>query len=289
MWTGTQVEIDVICRLDDAAAQPIVVDEVTRGIRRGDWVFLSAHCAPTGPADQPGVAAQTEKIIADLARFAAAAGSSLQRAVKAEVFLRNAHDLPSFDRVWSAAFAEGQRPARVVATSVSPRHPLAVVEIALTLLTDDSTIGIETVQTPDAPTPLGAEPQAVLAGDLLFLSTQLAFDDSGALAAGTGRSTAFPWYGTPGRAQMRVMLDNVAAICTAGGTSIENIVRRVCYHNDLQWFGESISEWAAEFPGVKPASTTFGVAGPLAVPGANTMLDLIAYVPEQPATEGAPQ
>ena len=57
MWTGTQVEIDVICRLDDQPSQPVLdpTDSTTRGIRRGDWVFLSSHCAPTDPATSPAL------------------------------------------------------------------------------------------------------------------------------------------------------------------------------------------------------------------------------------------
>jgi enamine deaminase RidA (YjgF/YER057c/UK114 family) len=71
----------------------------------------------------------------------------------------------------------------------------------------------------------------------------------------------------------------VAAICAAAGTTVDNITRRVCFHSDFQWFAESISEWAAWFPNDKPASTTIRLGGPLVVPGADTLLDLIAYVP----------
>jgi enamine deaminase RidA (YjgF/YER057c/UK114 family) len=75
------------------------------------------------------------------------------------------------------------------------------------------------------------------------------------------------------------MMKNVAAICEAGGTSVEQICRRVCFHSDFQWFAESIEEWARWFPDDKPASTTLLIGGPLVVEGANTLLDLTAYVP----------
>jgi enamine deaminase RidA (YjgF/YER057c/UK114 family) len=78
---------------------------------------------------------------------------------------------------------------------------------------------------------------------------------------------------------MRYMMKNVAAICEKAGTKQEYVVRRACFHPDPQWFQESIDEWAAHFPGVKPASTTLKIGGPLVIPGANTLLDLIAYVP----------
>jgi enamine deaminase RidA (YjgF/YER057c/UK114 family) len=107
----------------------------------------------------------------------------------------------------------------------------------------------------------------------------MAFGPDGKLAPGMERDPAFPWHGSPGRAQMHYMLKNVAAICEAAGATLSNVVRRACFHDDTQWFAESIDEWVAHFPGVKPASTTIKVGGPLLVPGANTLLDLIAYAP----------
>ena len=78
---------------------------------------------------------------------------------------------------------------------------------------------------------------------------------------------------------MRYMMKNVSAICQAAGTSVDRICRRLCLHSDFQWFSESIEEWARYFPEDKPASTTLRIGGPLVVPGENTLLDLIAYVP----------
>jgi enamine deaminase RidA (YjgF/YER057c/UK114 family) len=94
------------------------------------------------------------------------------------------------------------------------------------------------------------------------------------------RNPAFPYYGAPAREQVRYMLANVAAIAKAGGTDIENIVRRLCFHTDFAFFQEAIDEWSKHFTGVKPASSTLGlVNGELVVPGAMILLDLMAYVP----------
>lgn len=79
---------------------------------------------------------------------------------------------------------------------------------------------------------------------------------------------------------MRYMLDNVAKICDAAGTSLDQICRRQAFHDDFQWFDQTIEEWAAHFDGDKPASTTLEVGGPLPVPGANVLLDLIGYCPD---------
>lgn len=108
----------------------------------------------------------------------------------------------------------------------------------------------------------------------------MAYASGGALAPGMLRVPEYPWYGSPGVAQMRYMLKNVSAICEKAGSRLENVVKRQCFHPDPQWFMESIDEWARHFPGVKPASTTLKIAGDLVIPGANTLLDLIAYAPD---------
>ncbi len=80
--------------------------------------------------------------------------------------------------------------------------------------------------------------------------------------------------------QMRYMIKNISAICEAAGTTVQNIVRRACFHDTGERFASSMAEWASNFPDRKPASTTLIIGGPLVVPGADTLLDLMAYVPD---------
>ena len=285
---GTQIEVEMICRTDGARnewfGEPIVPHGHAPALRRGDWVFLAAQHGMEAAGDAVAdwtasrVEAQTETALAKLERLAALAGSSLARAVKAEVHIGHPRDFAAVDRVWRRWFPSNP-PARVVIPNLGLGVLGARVQIALTLLTTASSIPIETVTTSDAPEPLGHEPHAVRAGDVLFLSTQMAFGPGGGLPQGMTRHPEFPWYGSPGQAQMRYIMKNVAAICEAGGTKVDQICRRVCFHSDFQWFAESIEEWARWFPGDKPASTTLRIGGPLVVPGANTLLDLTAYVP----------
>ena len=116
-------------------------------------------------------------------------------------------------------------------------------------------------------------------GNLLFLSQQIPCDENGLLPPGMQRDPNFPYYGLTSHAQMRYMVKNVTAICEAAGTTLENIVRRACFHDTGERFAESMAEWASHFPDRKPCSTTLIIGGPLVVPGAHTLLDLIAYVP----------
>jgi enamine deaminase RidA (YjgF/YER057c/UK114 family) len=290
---GTQVEVDMICIADGQASEAIAMpDDLGRvaeghqaGLRHGDWVFLAAQNAADLPSrltadylDSP-VERQTDHVLEKLSRMAAAAGTSLDRAVKADVYIGHPKDFAAMNRVWRRWFPKDP-PARVVIPYLGMGHAGSRVEVALTLLAGDAELSKQTIETSEAPEPLGHEPQAVKVGDLLFFSTQMAFDSSGKLAPGMVRDPAFPWYGSPAQAQMRYMMKNISAICEAAGTRVDQIVRRVCFHSDFQWFAESIAEWASYFPEDKPASTTLRLGGPLVVPGADTLLDLIAYVPD---------
>ena len=308
---GARIEVDVIAIVDGSEPQgfaapegvPMPLAGYSPALRRGDWIFLAGE-VPTdwigdyGEARSMGepsalakaarvnphvwygspIEAQTDYTLSKLAAIAEAAGSSLARAVKADVYIGDPSDYAGMDKVWKRWFPDNP-PARCVIPYMGLGTRGSRIEIAFTLLADDSKLTIERIETSDAPEPWSHEPQAVKVGEFLFLSQQMACDSRGRLAEGMLRHPEFPWYGLPGQAQMRYMLKNVAAICEAGGTSLENVVRRACFHDAGDHFADSIEEWAKHFPGVKPASTTMKIGGPLVVPGANALLDLIAYVP----------
>jgi enamine deaminase RidA (YjgF/YER057c/UK114 family) len=308
---GTSIEVDLICAADGGVSVGTTSPEglpkplagYSPALRRGDWIFLAGEL-PTdwiGDYNNPdfsgdpsalakearlnpffwygsSIEKQTDYTLKKLSAIAEAAGTSFDRAVKAEVYIAHPNDFAGMERVWKRWFPKDP-PARVVIPYMGLAGKGSKIEIALTLLANDAKIKKETIETSAAPPPLGHEPQAIRAGNFVFLSQQMAFGPDGRLASGMERDPAFPWYGSPGRAQMRYMLNNVAAICEASGTTLSNVVRRACFHDDTQWFAESIDEWVAHFPGVKPASTTIKIGGPLLVPGANTLLDLIAYAP----------
>ncbi len=307
----TIVEVDLIL-IEDGESEGFAVPEgvpsplagYSPAISRGDWVFLAGEIpvdwtGDFGRAERYGaesalavdarinpyvwygseIEKQTEYTLWKLQKIAEAAGTSLDRTVKADVYIGDPSDYLGMERVWKRWFPNNP-PARCVIPYMGLGGKGSRVEIALTMLSGDSKLDIETVHTDKAPKPFSHEPQAVKAGDFLFLSQQIAADENGVLPAGMSRDPRFPYYGQPARAQMRYMLENVAAICEAGGTSLENIVRRACFHDEGQWFPESIDEWASHFPGIKPCSTTMVLGGPFVVPGAHTLLDLIAYVPD---------
>lgn len=292
---GTKIEVDMLCIDDDNESTTFGMPEGMSmpaaghapALRRGDWVFLAAENAMDRDREKANpnlwvgssVEQQTDYVLEKLSRIAAVAGTSLGQAVKADVYIGHPNDFAAMDKVWRKWFPDNP-PARVVIPYMGMGARGARVQVALTMLADDAKLKKETIETSDAPEQPGHEPQAIKVGNLLFFSTQMAFDSSGKIADGLLRNPNFPWYGSPSQAQMRYMMKNINAICEAAGTSVENICRRVCFHSDFSWFAESIEEWASYFPEDKPASTTIRLGGPFVVEGADTLLDLIAYVPD---------
>lgn len=307
----TRVALEMICFANEH--KPIAIHDPddhdaelagnSSGVRRGDWVFLSGRLPVDGPGDfgsssfrgassalaekarvnpyywhGSSIEQQTNFVLEKLARLAESAGSSLSRAVKAEVYLAHPNYFEGMDRVWKRWFPESP-PARFVLPSIGLGARGALVEVALTLLADDSAIETETIETSEAPEPFSHEPQAVRAGHLLFFSQQMAFDSRGCLAEGMKRHPSFPWYGQPGRDQTRYMIRNISAICEAAGSSLENVVRCGRFFDDGQWFAESFAEWDSHFPKRKACSIAMQLLGPMLVPEANVMFDVTAYVP----------
>jgi enamine deaminase RidA (YjgF/YER057c/UK114 family) len=274
--------------------QPVV--RYSPALRAGDWIFLAGFlptdfCGDVGrrPLGEPSalapearinphfwhgseIEAQTEYTLSMLARIADAAGASLARCVKADLYMGKPCDLVGIERVWRRWFPE-RPPARVVVPHAGLAGRGCRLEIALMLLADDSPLTIETIESSAAPEPFLHEPQAVKAGPLLFLSTQLPTDPA-------GRAPSLPSYAQPARTQLRALLESAATICEAAGTSLRNLCRRQTFVDDLARVPEMWDEWRAHFPSDPPASTTVEIGGPLPVPGAHLLLDLIGYVPE---------
>jgi 2-iminobutanoate/2-iminopropanoate deaminase len=96
---------------------------------------------------------------------------------------------------------------------------------------------MEMISTSDGPTPAGHYSQAVVHGDLVFVSGQLAVD------AATGQKHA----GTIEQ-QTKIALDNVAAILRAAGSDVDRVLKTTVYISDIELWGR-VNEVYAEFFG----------------------------------------
>jgi 2-iminobutanoate/2-iminopropanoate deaminase len=124
------------------------------------------------------------------------------------------------------------------------------------------------VQAAGAPAAIGAYSHGVASNGLLFCSGQIPLDpESGELIeGGVGDQT-------------RRCLDNLTAVCEAGGTTLADAVRVTVYAADLAGDWAEINEaYAAYFGDGPPARVAIGVA---ALPkGARVEIDAVVALPD---------
>lgn len=113
--------------------------------------------------------------------------------------------------------------------------------------------------------PLGPFCHAVRAGDLLFVTGQLAEDQT------TGEVVVGPI-----EQQVRQVMENLQLVLTHAGTSFERVVMSRVFITDLRYI-QTVNEIYSSYfnPQQRPARTTIGVIG-LAGLG-DVEIDLIAY------------
>jgi len=104
--------------------------------------------------------------------------------------------------------------------------------------------------TPNAPEPIGPYSQAVLTGDLLFISGQIPLvPGSGELASGgIARETA-------------QVMKNLEAILTEAGMQFSNVVKTTIFLSDMSLFGEVNNVYEKFFTADYPARETVAVKG----------------------------
>jgi 2-iminobutanoate/2-iminopropanoate deaminase len=125
-----------------------------------------------------------------------------------------------------------------------------------------------TVTADGAPPAVGPYSHAVAAGGLLFCSGQLPLDSEGEELVGE----------TPAEQAARC-LENLAAVCEAGGTSLDAAVRLTVYTTRLEDFATINEAYAAFFGDEPPARAAVGVA---ALPkGALVEIDAVVALPAE--------
>lgn len=109
---------------------------------------------------------------------------------------------------------------------------------------------MDIVATNNAPQAIGPYSQAVVLGDWVFTSGQIALDPSrmeivdGDVAAQTER-----------------VLQNVKAVLEAAGSNLDNVLKTTVYLTDMADFKAMNEVYARYFEDHKPARTTIQVAG----------------------------
>ena len=261
----------------------------SQALRGGGLVFTrgTTPTGPRGPIDEivphselvyrhNPIRFQTEYVLGYLKKLLADAECTFEDVARAEIYLVDMADYAVFDEVWSRHFP-ADPPARVVIQSPLA-VPHTVVEIELVAVDPRGPHRKETVATDEAPSPLGAEPQAVKAGPYLFFSSQMATDYRSGVPAEARPDPNFPFHSSSVKLQTRYITKNVEAICRAAGTSIRHLVKRRAIHLDLKDCQEAEEVWRGTLGDCIPPTTCFRTDGPMAVPGCTVMYDLTAYL-----------
>ena len=106
-------------------AAPAAIGPYSQAITAGGLVYCSGQIAldaATGELTGGDVAAQTERIFANLQAVLEAAGSSLAQAVRCTVFLKDMQDFAAVNEVYAKHFAGTVPPSRAcVAVSELPK------------------------------------------------------------------------------------------------------------------------------------------------------------------------
>ena len=107
----------------------------------------------------------------------------------------------------------------------------------------------EVISTPNAPAAIGPYSQAVRTGNLIFVSGQIPLDPAtGQLVRGD--------IGT----QTQQVLENLAAVLEAAGSSLAKVVKTTVYLRDLGEFGRMNEIYGKFFSGDPPARAAVQVA-----------------------------
>jgi 2-iminobutanoate/2-iminopropanoate deaminase len=111
----------------ETKAAPDPIGPYSQAIHVDGLVFVSGQIPvdpATGRAVEGNIAAQTHRVMKNLAAVLGAAGSSLEKVVKTTVFLVSLDDFPQFNKVYGEYLGKA-RPAR--ATVQVARLPLGVL------------------------------------------------------------------------------------------------------------------------------------------------------------------
>jgi 2-iminobutanoate/2-iminopropanoate deaminase len=119
---------------------PAAIGPYSQAIRAGNFIFLSGQIPiepQTGIFLDSNIETQTRRVLDNLAAVLNAAGSSFDRVVKVDVFLRHMSDYPAMNAIYAEKFNQLIKPARqVVEVSGLPKG--ALIEISCVAIAAES-------------------------------------------------------------------------------------------------------------------------------------------------------
>lgn len=313
---GAKVEADFTARWSKDGSLPVKISapDVAKpaaghaeGVRSDHWLFLSGDLASDWKGNWGGagfegevsalapearssglfwgdeaVGRQTDYILGRLKKVAEAAGTSLDNAVKAYVYLSDPADYCAFEDVWAKWFPDSSKaPARALVPSVEIGAKGCLVEIGMDILMPEAAHLRQPVT--GGWSPKSKEPAAMRADDLIFFSGLMATDPATGLAKEASLTPGLPYFGNAGYKQMAYILQKAKRIADAAGVELSQIVKGTLYFADLSLYAgamEALREVFAEADHF-PAITAVEVNRELWVPGCGILADFVLYDPRE--------
>ena len=236
-------------------AQALNVLPAPRFARKGDFIYVSTiypltpdgevvHSDAISPyVGEAEIAAQTRAILETMRQVLAEAGSSLERVLKAEVYLVDPADFYEFKLVWKEYFPS-EPPARTTAV-VLDDHLVPGVRLSLqaVALAGDGEAVKQTIHVDDVPDPMEAEwaPQATKAGIFVFPSAVPATDFETGIPV--KRNPIAPYYGSDAEMQTRYIFENWAKVLAAAGSGLEQGLKAQAMEVDFTNFHDMDGIW----------------------------------------------
>lgn len=269
--------------------QPISASGYNPAVAASDFVFVAGNMAfrPDGTLDpkiyvgpdrnwggETAFRRQVHYVITErLEPSLKAAGSALERSLKAQAYIRGVENFPDFIEVWSQHF-------RDIPCAVTPvpakdyANTEGMIEINLIALKNGSSRRKQVVST-GVPAAATYGP-CVRAGELVFPSGLIAIGADGRVPA-ADQAGAFDALSLAGEAQGTLLMSYMDAICKAVGVSAANVVRAQYFLTDIRDFAGIAAAWQDRYGRQPHPFASVQVPGPMPASGAVAIADFWVY------------
>ena len=216
----------------------------------------------------------TKRMTASLAL----AGATLEDVVHAQVYLADRDDYSAFNEAWCRHFGEKGPTVSIIPCIDRGLAPYdGKIEINIIAAKPGSAAAKRHIDA-GVTTAFRHQPQAVKAGDLLFIPALMAANRDGLLPA-AAIDPRQPYFSSSPEAQADAIIDDIARLCAAAGTSLANAARLLLFLTDIAEFYPVYKAWERRLSGRPLPFSAVEVPGPLPVPGATVMMEAWVYAP----------
>ena len=111
---------------------PKAIGPYSQGVKANGFVFISGQVAlnpATGQLVEGGIAQQTERVLENLRGIVEASGSSMHKAVKVSVFLKDMNDFAKMNETYSGYFPTNPPARTTVEVARLPRDVGIEIEL----------------------------------------------------------------------------------------------------------------------------------------------------------------